>query len=274
MEKLLKNEIQNSLLNILAEFDFFCRSNDLTYCLGWGSAIGAVLYNGFIPWDDDIDVCMPRKDYEKFLKLYKNNNKFTLNIPFKTKEYFYPFAKLCDNSTYCQSNSLRDRFGVFIDIIPFDYIKKEADFSKNDTIELLNFGYFCVHKKPKFDKAYYGEQKGVILKFKLILSHFKTLFVYRFCRLFLKKKVNKIIKKFEGDDFYCHLVWSPKPRLLPKNYFEDRKEVLFAGIKTFICKDYDNDLKMYYGDYTIIPPPEKRKEHSFYSFYKKNNFVD
>lgn len=123
MKKLNDKETKQKLLNILEYFDFLCSENNLNYSLYGGTLLGAVRHKGFIPWDDDIDVAMPLKDYEKFLSLSEiKAGKYRLhdrNSEENNHEnYYYPFAKLEDEDTIINFFKNRDKGGAFIDIFP------------------------------------------------------------------------------------------------------------------------------------------------------------
>ena len=115
------SEIKKIELDILRAFRSFCEKNSLRYFLAYGTLLGAVRHGGFIPWDDDIDVAMPRTDYERFLKEFRDERYEVYDL--SKKGYFYPFAKLCDTTTVLiEEMSVKNSIGVYIDIFPMDGI--------------------------------------------------------------------------------------------------------------------------------------------------------
>ncbi|KXB74135.1 hypothetical protein HMPREF1860_02125 [Prevotella amnii] len=117
MDKLL----QKKLLSLFKEFTLFCKKNNLTYYAAYGTAIGAVRHHGIIPWDDDVDVWMPRKDYEKLLKLKTTllkTNYEIINI--ENKGYYLYFAKFCNRNTSIIEREGEPNIGLYIDIFPLD----------------------------------------------------------------------------------------------------------------------------------------------------------
>ena len=118
--------LQEEGLKILSEFHRICEAHNLLYILDYGTLLGAVRHKGFIPWDDDIDVSMPRKDYEKFLEVceYSLKESFLLQTNKTDPNYFYPYAKLRISDDRLKEN-LVSHFdmihGPWIDIFPFDY---------------------------------------------------------------------------------------------------------------------------------------------------------
>lgn len=128
-------------LDLLIEFDRVCKKHGLKYFLIGGSLLGAIRHNGFIPWDDDIDVGMLRCDYEKFLTLaYEFENPYFLQTPYTDEGYYFSFAKLRNSNTAAISNAFRyENFnqGVFLDIFPLDNCKLEDALSRYNKINEL-----------------------------------------------------------------------------------------------------------------------------------------
>lgn len=118
--------IHNELYSMLCDLDDFCKENNIQYVLAYGTALGCIRHGSFIPWDDDLDVQMTRENYEKFLKLFKNNEKYFL----QKSEEDYPlyFSKLRkNNTTFIEDVPYRKKYknihqGIFIDIFPIDKV--------------------------------------------------------------------------------------------------------------------------------------------------------
>ena len=122
MKEVSKNDIiktiQENLLPIAKDFHNYCKKEKLNYYIIGGTFLGAIRHKGFIPWDDDIDIAMPRKDYEKFLKDYPQKKYFILN--YKTNpEYKYYISKLCSKD-YIIKEKTGNEVNLFIDIFPID----------------------------------------------------------------------------------------------------------------------------------------------------------
>ena len=116
-------------LDLLFKFDEVCRKHHIKYMLAYGSLLGIIRHKGFIPWDDDIDIIMPRPDFERFCSEYHSVNGYTFYRPEDSKN-FMPFARVCDNArTYVKTNHpwSNERTGIWIDIMPIDGLPDEKE---------------------------------------------------------------------------------------------------------------------------------------------------
>ncbi|MEG2626279.1 MAG: LicD family protein, partial [Christensenella sp.] len=126
MEKLSIDEMKQIELELMSELDRVCRENNLSYVLAYGSCLGAVRHKGFIPWDDDMDVAMPRADYERLIDSFdqlKSKPHYEL-VSYRKNKAIYPFLKLIDTTTQVLENFADKRFstGVWVDIFPLDKV--------------------------------------------------------------------------------------------------------------------------------------------------------
>lgn len=135
-------------------FDSFCKENDIKYFLSNGTLLGAVKYKGFIPWDDDIDVFVPREDYNRLIALFKDDEKYCLFAFEKNSKFLYPFAKLCDMKTRKEENNTKSGvvLGIDIDIFPLDAWKSDLSEAKRE-FKLIRkkIGHLMLSKKYKPD---------------------------------------------------------------------------------------------------------------------------
>lgn len=132
-KQILLDEMKRLQVCILKDLANFCDEKNIKYFLGYGTLLGAIRHKGFIPWDDDIDIIMPRPDYNEFLKLANGNlntNYHALSMN-NTKNYIYPFAKIIDKRTILKELGTEDsNIGVCIDIFPVDGLPEDIKLSK------------------------------------------------------------------------------------------------------------------------------------------------
>lgn len=259
-KELSLQEIKTISFDILKHFNAFCQKNSLSFYLSNGTLLGAVKYGGFIPWDDDIDVLMPRKDYEKFVSLFKDNDKFTLYTHERNKKYKFPYAKLCAQKTLKVETNIDSGIdlGVDIDIFPLDTCSAHI---------LSNY----VQKKL----AIY--QRGCILS-KFNSTNNKSIFkrvIIKMCKLmgfeFFYKRLKNIVKQetnVDGQYMGC-LMWPiyGKKEIIPREVFGNTIEIEFEGEKFPAPIGYDSYLRSLYGSYEKDPPIEKQKTHHSYTAY-------
>ena len=141
MKEITQTEQKEILLDMLKYVDEICKKNNIKYFLYGGTLIGAIRHKGFIPWDDDLDICVPYKDYRKLITLLKQDNKYNVHNPYDNEDYYYFFTKLTDKRTILiedNYNRIKD-MGVFLDIFPFYHLP--------DSIEEYNKLYKKKKKK-------------------------------------------------------------------------------------------------------------------------------
>ena len=122
MRELSLQELKEIELEILKVFDAFCKENNIRYYLSHGTLLGAIRYKKFIPWDDDVDLLIPREDYNRMITLFKDTDRYKLFAFEKYPEYRYPIAKLCDMTTRKVETGYNNgvELGVDIDLFPLD----------------------------------------------------------------------------------------------------------------------------------------------------------
>ncbi len=262
MKELNSEEIKKICTNILKEFDDICQKNNLRYSIFGGTLLGAVRHKGFIPWDDDIDVMMPREDYEKLLLLKINNESFEIKNFKYTSNYYYPFAKMIDKSTYIEEDDRCDKdMGVFIDIFPIDYI----DSNKIPILKLRIFSKlgFYIGCNPK-----YKNNKNI---FKYLIKKIMYIVLLPFRKMILLKSERLIRSK---NQKYCVQMMqynSNNHLYYPKIFWEHITDYSFENIKVKGIKDYDYYLTNIYGDYMSLPPKEQQITHHHFKAYKRDN---
>ena len=251
-------------LDMLSFLESTCLKNNLDYFLLFGSAIGAVRHKGFIPWDDDIDIGMLRKDFEVFLKCDKSDWPDYIEVQYGlSDDRVDPLLRIRDKRTTGILNDERKHprnKGVFIEIYPFDYVK-------NNTLRKvqLKASSFLLRSMDIFyldNKELKGKRKlqKILVKVFGIKSFWN---LYRWvCMLQSKSK-----------DQYVDTIPLPNYAISGNHLFlsEDVQESIFCDFeytKVRIPKGYDRCLTTRYGNYMELPPIEQRgTHHNFAVFY-------
>ena len=255
--KLENTEIKERLFRILSDFADYCDANGLRYYLCYGTLLGAIRHQGFIPWDDDIDVMMPRPDFEKLaeLKLRGMNPNYRLE-GYGLKNSLWPFYKIQDISTCVENEYRKGDKHLWIDIFPMDGLPEDS----KKSAEILN----KTHKLRQLYK-YYGAKIGkgksrfrTIAKIPVILlakcGGLKLLTCY----------INTLAQRygFEDSKYAGEIVWGlgANERMEKADYLP-MTEVEFCGRQFHAPACWDHYLSSIYGDYMTLPPAEARITH-------------
>lgn len=259
-------------LEILLDVANFCIKNNIRYSLAYGTLLGAIRHKGYIPWDDDIDIVIPRQDYELFRKIYKSD-KYHLVDLLSDKKYNVGVAKICDPSTvYFFKKHFKREIGLFIDVFVIDNIPSSDHERGKWLMELKMLKLYNLLNNTKL-KEYLTSSYGWKMKTLAILS--KSLPIPS---SWVHHKIEKLMRKYENKD--CKYVGCPidiridKNKklfvyLYPKEYFEKFIDVEFENHFFKATAYYDKVLKILYGNYMELPPIEDRKgKHNLIAYYK------
>lgn len=268
MKEMSLQDIQAVSLNILKDVHKFCESHHIRYSLAYGTLIGAIRHKGFIPWDDDIDIIIPRPDFERFCRDYQSAKGFVLYSPEDSKS-FLTYARVCDNEhTLVKTNCpwAKEPTGVWIDIFPFEGLP-------SDESEFLGL----VKKIRSIQSKIVGLRSGRYLKLSETTS-VRNLVVCLIKRvLYFKENIYKLIRQhirlitessYEDADFCGQLCVMdyPEKEHNPKTEFGNYIKVPFCDSEFYVMSGYDSVLKRYYGNYMELPPEEKRTHPKYLSF--------
>ena len=253
--------LQLICLEILKEIDRVCEKHNILYWLDSGSMLGAVRHNGFIPWDDDLDIKMYRDDYEKFLAVAPQELKkqYFLQTHQTDSEYPLFFAKVRKNNTFIDEKRyrrLKIHKGIYVDIFPVDKLGSNIKVAKKHCRKLRVFYFFYLLLERKVDTnttdKYYLFFK-IIRFFFIPLSFFKE----RFRKIFEKgliKYNSTTDSRFIGS---VSVLQSGKS-IYEKEWFSGFFKHQFEDMEANIPIGYDEFLKSQYGDYMKLPPKEKQ----------------
>jgi len=250
--------VQIKLLAMLKWFHGYCDENKLTYYIVGGSMLGAIRHKGFIPWDDDIDVVLPRPDYNRLIQLFHNRiDHYILESPYTgNRDYYYTYAKLYDtNTTLIEKTRRNCRRGLYIDVFPLDGIgntKMEVDknFQKVDRLNMFLMTRTCaITKRRSFFKNASIAVSRIIPQF-IVNDHKLVL------------KVDKIASSFgyEESKYVANLMGAyRKKEIMEKSIFGKPTEYQFENIVVSGVEKYEEFLTHIYGDWRKLPPKDKQK---------------
>ncbi len=260
------NEIQQMELGIMEYIHEVCQKIGVKYFLAYGSLIGAVRHQGFIPWDDDMDICMLREDYEKLQDyLIANPDERYEVMSYKNNlNYVYPFMKVQDNHTYLLEEDVRidSNMGIYVDIFPVDGYEDDVEF-KNKMTKLI--------KKRQLSCYTF---KGITNTKSVLNSLLRYVSVIIFYFTNTNKYVAQIeelaksrkVSDYEQVDYLIYKDMN-KP-VWRREWLEQVTTGTFEGKEFTIPKNYHEILTSDYGDYMQLPPVEQRVSHHDFKLWK------
>ena len=266
-KKLDIRETKEVLLNILIELDKFCRIHDLKYYLCGGTLLGSIRHKGFIPWDDDIDIMMPRPDYEKLLNWDKEFTwpAYLNKVDWKHKSSPYPFIKIIDTRTYIDEKYISANMNaksLWIDVFPIDGNANSKFFN-----QILYCRSLFLRKILKLRIANPKEGKSVLKKAikQLICPFLAPIDIHWLC-----DKIDLLAKKYSFDESKCigGVVWGygTQETMYDKEGFMKSVDVYFENHIFKAPKNYDEYLSNLYSDYMKLPPESQRVSHDYHAY--------
>ena len=274
MKELTLKELQGEELKILKDVHNFCVENNLRYSLYGGTQIGAMRHKGFIPWDDDIDIIMPRPDYNRFCKLYSSNN-YKLADLNCNKAYMLGFARVYDDRrTIIESTLpwLPQDVGVWIDVFPADGMSADESEVKCIYNKVIKLRQKVL--KARGTSAKYSAFPSILGKLRLFVK--KILLLNGKVARFYVKRLDKVMQTF---DFETSPYWASLSNVRGfhekkhhlKSTFQTCELVDFEDMKAFVMNGTDSVLRERYNDYMQLPPESDRipKGNSYIHYYWK-----
>lgn len=240
-------EIHDIELNIMKYIDRICEEYDITYYLYGGTLIGAIRHKGFIPWDDDFDICMPRPDYNRFVKLMKKNEseRFSFKcIENGKKRYNYCFGKMIDNNTIVKEEGKfeGEELGVWVDVFPIDGVGDDLEKAKS-----------IIEKNRKIVNQILNLEYGKTINLKG-----KILYLLGRKKLYRVLKHNMMKNDFYNSKYVTDIGTITPNRIWHSNSMRESVRSQFEDCSFYIPIDSDDYLKAEYGDYMKLPPEDER----------------
>ena len=267
VHSLNQTQIKAIQTDILIEIHAFCKSADIRYSLAYGSLIGAVRHKGYIPWDDDIDLIMPRHDFDRFLQSFHSEKNEVIDLS-KSNVCVETFAKVCRKNTLMTDLELgRTIWGVNVDIFPIDGAPSPG----------LEDHYAAMCRKREWISR--------LCPFYKVVGKNKLRWFAKYCLKRLryphrgncadiKSDINDELRAFRFEESSLAGAYFGDDDIrefMPRNWFETYTELEFEGKSYSVIAHYDEYLRRLYGDYMQLPPEEQRvTRHNYESFVLDN----
>lgn len=272
MKEMTIREVQYVLLDILKDVHDFCVKNNIRYSLSGGTLLGAIRHNGFIPWDDDADIQIPRPDYERFIRTYKSRIGCQLfcreleggeNVKLR-------IARICEmEKTIVKKDRLpwvNIDTGIGIDVLPVEGAPSSEKEMRKYLRKRINLNILCSIWRVK-DSSFTNVKECPTIRSKAIFitKKFLSYFVGDWAMNLYMKEQKRY--DYETSDFFCASTHYGMGEWQPKINMESYVLHKFEDTEFYIMSGYDNNLRSLYGDYMKLPSSENRKTHACYGNY-------
>lgn len=268
MKAMTVEEIQDVSLRMLKHIKEFCAEHKIRWWLSDGTLLGAIRHHGFIPWDDDTDISMPRPDYDRFLKEYVDSEKYKLYAPERGNSYM-TFARVCEmKETQMSSKALwtYERPGVCIDILPLDGCSSDEKEYLDSATQIVEARKRLIAYRRSFSPITFrhspmGFAKDVVHAVGNLLRRLTI----QWAAPSFTRKIREIRTRFDyASSVHCTTVigWSNLRKRWLKRWFETLVEVDFCGERFPVPVGYDGRLTAEYGDYMTPPPKSEQMVHA------------
>lgn len=243
MKEIDTKEYKNILLVVLKDIDSFCKANSIAYYLDSGTLLGAIRHDGYIPWDDDIDLVMPRKDYERFISTFHTELCSVMCFQ-NNRDYYYQYAKVNYKKSVVEEVLVPKiaGLGINVDVFPLDGMPNFLLLRRCHQDLLMGLSKL---------------RTMIIVLRKKLPSVLKPVLRWRW----IVKCMDGLAKKYDfGKTQYCGniVATSVRHKEIPANCFQETKMHVFEGEMYPIPSGYDLYLHLLYGDYMKLPPEEKQ----------------
>lgn len=262
MIQIENDRIKPMLLDILKEIDRYTRENGLRYWLISGTLLGAVRHGGFIPWDDDIDIWMPRPDYERLLKEF-DHGYYKVISAHNDRNYPLDYAKVHDTRTLVVEEGGDGEWGISVDIFPLDGLPSVPE-AKRMFEKTRRFRRLIANQRFT-RKGRICRSNGLAKNVSVILGRM----MHPFLTLNgLLLRIDRMMQKYDFDSCdYCGcLCWR---EITISKAMVETSYMKFEDGEFAVPKDYDSILRLIFGDYMQLPPEEQRvSNHGIKAYWK------
>ena len=258
------NKVQNTELEILQEIDRICKILNIKYFAVGGTLLGAIRHKGFIPWDDDIDIGMMRKDYDAFIsgcsELLDKNNYFVQNFYSNSHVPFYHTKLMKKGTVFVEKGVERMKFekSIFVDIMPYDYLP-DLPIERKRVLKKQMFNYRLFGLKSQIRTFKYSKFKNFIFS---VIRFVIWCFLLPINKNYLFKRYDNSLKNASINP--SHFIGSRGYNMFVCKYDDvyPLKYVLFEDLQIPIPNNYDSLLKTQYNNYMSLPPEDKINQHT------------
>lgn len=282
-KKIELEEKKELLVQILDRFLTYCKENNLRCYLVAGTLLGAVRHNGFIPWDDDVDVMMPMNDFNRLMNLTINgkiDDRYTISTPENNPLHMWPFLKVCDSKTILVETGVVDKkhieqqkkyYGVYVDVFPMYGLPNDDDERKEFQIKLSTLHKHDIHAVRVMNRR----------KNDSTLLYTARKIAYWFYRIPFRIKGNhyyvsetlRLINQYPLDDskyygFDIGIIPDCRAHSLV-SYLSESTTLKFETLTSPVLKAYDQILSNQYGDYMQLPPKNERRTHPSECYWRE-----
>ena len=255
MDDQILRQLQLTMLETLKVFDAFCRKHGIRYSLYAGSLLGAVRHQGFIPWDDDLDVCMSREEYDRFIALWEQESPegYILQTKENTPAYWQSFAKLRkDHTTFLQEEREAGRYhtGIFLDIFPLDRMPSGA-------LARKIYKWHCM-KYQLLTREFVPPKAGIVTR---LGSAVILACTPKFCRERVRQNtLKKIVRYNDRADLEISAIETMASLRKPfaGDMLDSFVDLSFEDSSIMCCAGWDDHLRRKFGDYMQLPTEEER----------------
>lgn len=262
-------EVQACLLHMLKDIDYVCKKHNITYMLCGGTALGAVRHQGFIPWDDDLDLTMPRADYKKFIEVMHDEMVDFYDFSYPNSAHVdYPFLKIFKKNTrFVELLDNMEYNSLWVDVFPLDYapqnifMRKIKGIISDFIFHVIGASLLLENNSNSATKNIYAGNWKQKLRYGLAMLIGKVLFFMNY------KQIFNIFDRYVSSDKASDYMTIPTGRkyylgeCLNKEVIYPVKKILFCDVVAPIHNNVDLYLTAIYGDYMQIPPVDKREKH-------------